>query len=478
MTTYDMLKELDVTRTIWNVRVRISRMWPSITSSNGTETLKGYNLILLDEDNCHVHAFIYADNWNNLSKKVEIVEGGLYSISNFYTKKATGSVRPVSSKILINFNQKTHIEKLTLDDFMIPTHKFEFVDLGHLFTLASSYSNPDTPDYAIDIIGALEDFEDVRLINKVNGEKNIVKFRITDGRHSSSVTVWGDLAVKTDEEYKKLEERTKIVIVTSTKAKIYKSTVQVNTLPSSKIYLNLDIDAVIAMRQRLADEGYTAGDICFSTPIAKSPTPVIETMTLNELSDITDADYIKKNVICEVKVISVEENNSWWHDSCGTCETEIEKKEGSIYCNTCKNPIPVAEKRYRIVILDEDSAEAYNFILKDRAGRRLVGTSATKLQATMIKTKAAGFPHQIKAPVGKDLKLKLEISKDNVVSKSRLYYAVDVLNTNTSSSAMSGATTSVYSTSTSLDPNVIQLSDGQHTPCTGHSTTKKIKVEK
>lgn len=68
-----------------------------------------------------------------------------------------------------------------------------------------------------------------------------------------------------------------------------------------------------------------------------------------------------------------------------------------------------------------------------------------------IQTKTDGFPPQIKALVGKDLKLKLEISKDNIVSKSRLYYAVDVLDTNTSSSAMSGATTSVYSTSTSLD---------------------------
>lgn len=47
-------------------------------------------------------------------------------------------------------------------------------------------------------------------------------------------------------------------------------------------------------------------------------------------------------------------------------------------------PLPF-KTRYRIVILGEDSTEAYNFILKDRAGRRMVGTSATKLQATMIK---------------------------------------------------------------------------------------------
>ena len=31
---------------------------------------------------------------------------------------------------------------------MIPLHKFEFVDLGDLFGLASSYEKPDSPDFS------------------------------------------------------------------------------------------------------------------------------------------------------------------------------------------------------------------------------------------------------------------------------------------------------------------------------------------
>lgn len=57
-------------------------------------------------------------------------------------------MRPVSSNILINFSQSTSIQKITADDFMIPLHKFEFVDLGDLFSLASSYAEPDSPDYS------------------------------------------------------------------------------------------------------------------------------------------------------------------------------------------------------------------------------------------------------------------------------------------------------------------------------------------
>ncbi|WOG93587.1 hypothetical protein DCAR_0312873 [Daucus carota subsp. sativus] len=40
-------------------------------------------------------------------------------------------------------------------------------------------------------------------------------------------------------------------------------------------------------------------------------------------------------------------------------------------------------KRYRILILGEDSTKAYKFVLTDRAAKRLIGSSATKLIAYM-----------------------------------------------------------------------------------------------
>ncbi|KAK1388931.1 hypothetical protein POM88_017109 [Heracleum sosnowskyi] len=39
------------------------------------------------------------------------------------------------------------------------------------------------------------------------GDRKIVKFRITDGRYSHKVSVWGKLDVKTDEEYQKIEDK-------------------------------------------------------------------------------------------------------------------------------------------------------------------------------------------------------------------------------------------------------------------------------
>lgn len=45
---------------------------------------------------------------------------------------------------------------------MIPMHKFEFVDLSELFSLASSYENPESPTFATG--ESIYDFSVIRFI--------------------------------------------------------------------------------------------------------------------------------------------------------------------------------------------------------------------------------------------------------------------------------------------------------------------------
>lgn len=49
--SFDRINSLDKSRTDWRIKVRVSRMWPTISSENGTT--KGQNLILLDDDVSH-----------------------------------------------------------------------------------------------------------------------------------------------------------------------------------------------------------------------------------------------------------------------------------------------------------------------------------------------------------------------------------------------------------------------------------------
>ncbi|XP_074327802.1 uncharacterized protein LOC141665716 [Apium graveolens] len=269
----DEISTLDTTRTSWKIKVRVTRMWPSNASATEMqrETLKGYNLIFLDEDNCHVHVFVYADQWKAIKDKVE--DGALYVITNFHTKEAKENLKPVSTKILINFSHSTTVERVLEDDFVIPRHKFKFVDLGDLLS---------------------------------SGE--------------------------------------------------------VSTLPSSKVFLDLDNIFVIAMHH----SSYVN--------IKKYYTKLQSKYMILVL--------VWKLFFSTVKVQSIEETD-WWYSGCIDCEGEVEKSGTIFKCTLCPKVMLDPEKRYKIVILGEDSTEVLNFILMDRAVKRLMGMTVTKMIASL-----------------------------------------------------------------------------------------------
>ncbi|KAK1379095.1 hypothetical protein POM88_025839 [Heracleum sosnowskyi] len=414
-------------------------MWPSMSNaSNGNQGLKGYNLILLDDDDCHVHAFIYADNWKHHAEKIE--EGSVYIMSNFYTKQSNGSLKPASSSILINFSPSTSVQKVEEDDFMIPLHKFEFVDLSDLFNLETANANIEFPEFSTDVIGVLEDFEYVSKIKIVYGEKKIVKFRITDGRHSHKVTVWEALATKTDAAYRAIEEQpnTKepiIVIISSTKLRTFRNSVQINTLPSSKIYLNLDNEVVTAMRQRLNEEGYVQLERTISptTQIKNVSAPAIETLTLKELSERTSSDYLKRSFLCKVNVKNVEQNDSWWYNGChkSKCNEEVSKLEGKYRCFKCTRNYPLPQKNYPILCSDETD-KAYPAVVKELSGR--------------------------------DIIVQIELNDDNILLSSTVYHATDAYQSVICTSSKSETTISSFGASAFGDNNLIEVSDTSTTP--------------
>ncbi|KAL8124217.1 hypothetical protein AgCh_012015 [Apium graveolens] len=101
-------------------------------------------------------------------------------------------------------------------------------------SIRDSLTKGDTNPGNIDVIGVLVDFEHVWKIKTMYGLKDICKFRISDGRDSHKVTVWGNLVVTTDARVKEVkagfkdgEEEPIIVITSSTKLKIWKNVKEV-----------------------------------------------------------------------------------------------------------------------------------------------------------------------------------------------------------------------------------------------------------
>ncbi|KAL1808587.1 hypothetical protein ACET3Z_025577 [Daucus carota] len=138
------------------------------------------------------------------------------------------------------------------------------------------------------------------------GDRNIVRFRITEERHSHKVTVWGKLAISTDAMFSERSEKPLIAILASTKLKIFKKSVQIITIPSSKVYFNLDTDILTSMRERLHADGYIVAEkVLSSQSECLSPAaPVVETISLKELGEKTSTDMLE--------ITDVEEIANWW----------------------------------------------------------------------------------------------------------------------------------------------------------------------
>ncbi|XP_074352256.1 replication protein A 70 kDa DNA-binding subunit C-like [Apium graveolens] len=433
---FNLIEDLDQSTTNWKIKARVTRMWTSVRSENGS--VKRYNVILLDDDNNHVHAFSYPNIWNGF--KTPVIEGGVYVFDQFSVKDAVGNLKHVQTEICIRFSQYTTVTTVE-DDGMIPAYKFEFLDLGDLFAEASKYQPQQQPEFAIDVIGVIEDFEPLTKLDTKFGMRDIVKFRICDSSNHHKVSVWGDLVVLANNIYTKELQS------------------PIGTLPSSKLYLNLDDESVTDMRMRLKEEGYLSKREKY-LKAAKSEfvQPFMERMTLKDLNEKLTYDDLKKRIYTTFSVVKVDEDVAWWFYSCNKCQQEVE--------------------RFRIMVLAEDDTFSCNIMLMDRAARRIVGTSAAKAYKDFEKAPEEVLHQVLKDLVGKEVTVIIQLNKANVTEDSTIFDANDIFDTTTQSPSPSESAHISESSSINFSVNSVDLDAIDRTPGSAKSVTKKIKKEK
>ncbi|KAL8134396.1 hypothetical protein AgCh_009430 [Apium graveolens] len=284
MESFDRLSNLNKTSTKWKIKVRVIRMWANMTLE--TNSWKGYNLILLDDDDNHVHAFAYHNIWNGFTMK--IMEGGVYVFYQFAVKDPVGNLKSVQSTLCIKFTGSTTVRTAD-DDGMIPSQKFEFLDLGDLFIEANKYLPQQQPEFAISL-----EYEGLNKLSTKCGDRDIVKFRICDSSNAHKVTIWGDLVVSFNDKMAGNPKKPIIAIITSTKVTTFMSYVQIGTLPSTHLYINLDDESVIDMRKRLLEEGYIMKrDKLFQAKQIELVPTLFEKLSLKDLKKNLTYDHLK-----------------------------------------------------------------------------------------------------------------------------------------------------------------------------------------
>ncbi|KAK1397183.1 hypothetical protein POM88_007046 [Heracleum sosnowskyi] len=212
-------------------------------------------------------------------------------------KEAYGKLKSVFCKYSISFLDSTTVKEVDKDDYMIPMYKFQFVDFEDLDQYVKETpkdEKEELPEFAIDVIGAVEEMELVKKTTTKIGVRDVFRFKITDG--------------------------------------------------------------------------------------------------------------------------SVREN-------------EVTKIDGSIKCSECPRILHVAQKRYKVCILDGYRTEACNIVLLDKAIKRLLGISALKLIAELSKGKdgCSKFLDRINNFVGKEYTLNIKMNEDNILNGSSIYLCYSYL---------------------------------------------------
>lgn len=80
---YQSLSEICPGSYNWVVKVRVIRSWRGL--SNKGEAFRGLNILLLDDKDCRMHAFVPGNVIDKHEDK--LVEGNICSISNFTVKE-------------------------------------------------------------------------------------------------------------------------------------------------------------------------------------------------------------------------------------------------------------------------------------------------------------------------------------------------------------------------------------------------------
>uniref|UniRef100_A0A164ZYJ0 Uncharacterized protein n=1 Tax=Daucus carota subsp. sativus TaxID=79200 RepID=A0A164ZYJ0_DAUCS len=115
----------------------------------------------------------------------------------------------------------------------------------------------------------------------------------------------------------------------------------------------------------------------------------------------------------------------------------------------------------------------------NRAARRIVGQTATKLISDNLQTaSASGYPAKIKEMIGKEYTFDIEVKEENVVAKSKIFYVNDAFQASNSFGADKSSDVMREGLSTSsFAESKIDLTKTEDTPTSEKSVYKKIKIE-
>ncbi|XP_038711976.1 replication factor A 51 kDa subunit-like isoform X2 [Tripterygium wilfordii] len=304
-------------------------------------------------------------------------EGDIYYFSNFLVFSIRNSYRPCPNEYMLKFDKKTRIEKTVDASNMFPLDKFHFINHTEM------ESRIQNKVILTDMIGVL--VKAGNLEERYSNQKMVKLKKLyfeDEVLNSISVTLWGELAMKFDEQ-KVLEESKKksvIIICAGMMVTTYAGKTILSSTSASKIYLDLQIPEVDQLKRRIIQP--RALQIMPRRQV-KFTNPDEETMrnkkTIAELLLLDMHRDAHQKFTCKAKIKSIDVVDGWWYASCPICNRATKPWKDLNECSQCgvinQEPIPC----YKLNATVEDGTGHALFTIFGRQAEQMVGISTTTI---------------------------------------------------------------------------------------------------
>ncbi|KAK1369282.1 hypothetical protein POM88_035374 [Heracleum sosnowskyi] len=402
---YQLLKDLKVGKDDYNIKVRLSRMWDSINAR--TKFIMNKNLILLDEEDEHIHATIYVNQFDQFNSKLHV--GSTYMISNVKVVPAQDAYRPVPGDKALHFQRKTTIKRVT-DNGNISPYKFHCLSYAEAKTRAGNVMD------LIDVAGRIISYTDLQSTG--NGSKKI-DILLQDQRSDQiKLTLWEDKAKNFKDEESIYKNSLANIIVTGTLAKNIGRQILLSSTSATQIYFNIEHPEILSLKstKNLKDSKDEQPKMVQSIlQVGQSTTSEIKTMTLMQMIEAKLHGNVKE-ILCttEATITGIIPNFGWYYLACNNCFKKIKETSDTKQCDNCPNIEITPTYKYKVIVKVEDPTAITTFILFDKQVISLIGVPVQHIMDTNEEASPMNIPTIINNMVGKKCSFQLRITDYNI----------------------------------------------------------------
>ncbi|KAK1352146.1 hypothetical protein POM88_053650 [Heracleum sosnowskyi] len=400
--------------------------------------------------------------------------------------KYTGQFR---IKKHLYFTPHTKIEKDETIGLEIEEYAFDLYYMEEIEKIA------DENRFLIDMVGKVENVQEIIKTKKNNHETSRLKFEISDGRFRVKVTLFEEFGNMVEEKFKKLDENEIYVIICCarvgryegkryflsqynvnsillSKENVHIGTPNLTNYPATRIHINPNHYSINELKKNLAKKRKLQHD-------SPQDDVVIPKLTVKQIRQIKP-DFNKKEVICEVSVKKLEEKSSWYYTKCTDCDIEIFRENGIFKCSKCNRIFPYPDKRFRVCTLCSDNTGSIAIIFPASEVSRITDTAVVDIHSECLTEKDEDkFPDVLKIFLNQKYTITLEIKEENIKKGSTVFEAKEIVATMDICDSFDPNTNQrVETNEASAIKDMDEEEANNQTPQTGNSTNMKSRARK